>query len=371
MKQKSEIKRTGPELLKRLLRQREMSVFLIILLVVAIVAIVNPKFIQPSNMKSIALSVATDGLLSIGLTLALILGGIELSVGGVAAMTCVIAGQMALMGVNIWVACLAALAAGAICGLFNGFMVSKVGLPPFIVTLSMMNLSRGVAYIITTGSPLSVSGYLPDSFRFLATGDVFGIPVLFLIFLLVTVVALIFTKKSNACRNIYYVGSNENAAKLSGINVDRVKIFVYVVIALLSALAGILSLARFNVATPELSKGAETTAISAAVIGGTSMTGGLGGILGTFLGIFLLKIVDSALVMMNVSVYWAGFRPGRYPGHRRYHRLYEPPKKRQQLPPAHAGPGAQETCPAAVIRDPAPGAGAGNTAKKNKRRNPQ
>ena len=103
MKQKSEIKRTGPELLKRLLRQREMSVFLIILLVVAIVAIVNPKFIQPSNMKSIALSVATDGLLSIGLTLALILGGIELSVGGVAAMTCVIAGQMALMGVNIWV----------------------------------------------------------------------------------------------------------------------------------------------------------------------------------------------------------------------------------------------------------------------------
>ena len=304
MKQKSEIKRTGPELLKRLLRQREMSVFLIILLVVAIVAIVNPKFIQPSNMKSIALSVATDGLLSIGLTLALILGGIELSVGGVAAMTCVIAGQMALMGVNIWVACLAALAAGAICGLFNGFMVSKVGLPPFIVTLSMMNLSRGVAYIITTGSPLSVSGDL------LATGDVFGIPVLFLIFLLVTVVALIFTKKSNACRNIYYVGSNENAAKLSGINVDRVKIFVYVVIALLSALAGILSLARFNVATPELSKGAETTAISAAVIGGTSMTGGLGGILGTFLGIFLLKIVDSALVMMNVSVYWQDFVQG-------------------------------------------------------------
>lgn len=156
----------------------------------------------------------------------------------------------------------------------------------------MMNLSRGVAYL-SPRPPCRVIRLSPDSFRFLATGDVFGIPVLFLIFLLVTVVALIFTKKSNACRNIYYVGSNENAAKLSGINVDRVKIFVYVVIALLSALAGILSLARFNVATPELSKGAETTAISAAVIGGTSMTGGLGGILGTFLGIFLLKIVDS------------------------------------------------------------------------------
>ena len=342
MKQKSEIKRTGPELLKRLLRQREMSVFLIILLVVAIVAIVNPKFIQPSNMKSIALSVATDGLLSIGLTLALILGGIELSVGGVAAMTCVIAGQMALMGVNIWVACLAALAAGAVCGLFNGFMVSKVGLPPFIVTLSMMNLSRGVAYIITTGSPLSVSGYLPDSFRFLATGDVFGIPVLFLIFLLVTVVALIFTKKSNACRNIYYVGSNENAAKLSGINVDRVKIFVYVVIRYLCRGHR----RHLHDRRPGRYPGHISRHFPAEDCG-------------------LCPGYDECVRLL------AGFRPGRYPGHRRYHRLYEPPKKRQQLPPAHAGPGAQETCPAAVIRDPAPGAGAGNTAKKNKRRNPQ
>ena len=146
MKQKMDSKMAKPNLFKRLLRQRETSVFLIILLVVVIVAIVNPKFIQPSNLRSIALSVATDGLLSIGLTLALILGGIELSVGGVAAMTCVIAGQLALMGVNIWVACLAALVSGAVCGLFNGFMISKVGLPPFIVTLSMMNLSRGVAW---------------------------------------------------------------------------------------------------------------------------------------------------------------------------------------------------------------------------------
>ncbi|WP_278406565.1 ABC transporter permease [Acetivibrio thermocellus] len=109
---------------------------------------------------------------------------------------------------------------------------------------------------------------------------------------------------------MYYVGSNENAARLSGINVDRVKIGVYVTIALISTLAGLLSLARFNVATPELSKGAETTAISAAVIGGTSMTGGSGGVLGTVLGIFLLKIVNSALVMMNVSVYWQEFVQG-------------------------------------------------------------
>ena len=295
---------------KKIFSQREVTVFLIILLVVIITSIIQPKFLNPNNMRSVALSVSVDGLFAIGLTLALILGGIELSVGSVAAMTCVITGYLALQGIDIWVACAASIISGLIVGLFNGFMISKIGLPPFIVTLGMENLARGMAYIITTGSPLSVSGYLPNSFRYFATGSIFGIPILFVIFIAISTIAFIFLKYSKACRNIYYVGSNENAAKLSGINVDKVKIGVYVTIALISTLAGILSLARFNVATPELSKGAETTAISAAVIGGTTMTGGSGGILGTVMGIFLLKIVNSALVMMNVSVYWQDFVQG-------------------------------------------------------------
>ena len=282
-------------LITRLLAQREMSVFLIIVAAVIIVQIIQPKFLNPNNLRSIALSVSIDGLFSIGLCLALILGGIELSVGGVAAMTCVLTGYLTLSGVNIWLACIISFVAGLFIGLFNGFMVSKVGLPPFIVTLGMMNLSRGVAYILTEGSPLSLSGYLPDSFRFLATGSIGGVPMLFLIFIIVAVIAHVLLKKSNVCRNIFYLGSNENAAKLSAINVDKVKISVYITVALLSTLAGILSLGRFNVATPELSVGAETTAISAAVIGGTSFTGGVGSILGTFLGIVLLKVVNSAL----------------------------------------------------------------------------
>lgn len=295
---------------KKIFSQREVTVFLIILLVVAITSIIQPKFLSSNNMRSVALSVSVDGLFAIGLTLALILGGIELSVGSVAAMTCVITGYLALQGINIWVACAASIISGLFVGLFNGFMISKIGLPPFIVTLGMENLARGMAYIITTGSPLSVSGYLPDSFRYFATGSIFGIPILFVIFMIISKITFIFLKYSKICRNIYYVGSNENAAKLSGINVDKVKIGVYVTIALISTLAGLLSLARFNVATPELSKGAETTAISAAVIGGTSMTGGSGGVLGTIMGIFLLKIVNSALVMMNVSVYWQEFVQG-------------------------------------------------------------
>ncbi len=296
--------------LKRFFAQREAGVFVITIIAILLVQLIQPKFLNYNNLKSIMISVSTDGLMAIGLCIALILGGIELSVGGVAAMSCVISGYLCLHGWNIWVACLIAILAGVFVGLFNGVMVSKVGLPPFIVTLGMQGLSRGVAYILTEGSPLSLSGYLPDAFRFLATGTVAGIPMLFIIFVIVAVIAHILLKRSNVCRSIFYVGSNENAAKLSAINVDKVKIWVYVIIALLSTAAGILSLGRFNVATPELSVGAETTAISAAVIGGTSFTGGVGSILGTFLGIVLLKVVNSAMVMLNISVYWQDFVQG-------------------------------------------------------------
>jgi ribose transport system permease protein len=297
-------------LFRKFFAQREATVFIIIVLAIIIVSILEPKFLNAANLRSIAIAVSTDGLLSIGLCLALILGGIELSVGGVAAMTCVITGYLCLAGINIWLACLVSIAAGFFVGIFNGFMISKIGLPPFIVTLSMMNLSRGVAYILTKGSPLSLAGYLPDSYRFLAIGNIFGIPMLFVIFCIVVVIATIFTKRSSVCRNVFFVGSNENAARFSGINVDKVKIVVYIIVALLSTLAGILSSARFNVATPELSRGAETTAISAAVVGGTSFTGGVGSIMGTFMGIILLKVVNSALVMLNVSVYWQNFVQG-------------------------------------------------------------
>lgn len=295
---------------KKIISQREATVFLIIVITVTVVSIFQPKFFTMGNLRSIALAIATDGFFSIGLCLALILGGIELSVGGVAAMTCVITGYVCLLGVNIWVACLIAIGIGLFVGIFNGLMISKIGLPPFIVTLGMMNLSRGVAYILTTGSTISVSGRLPASFRALAISEVFGIPMLFIIFLIVAVIAHIFTRYSSICRNIFFVGSNENAARFSGINVDNVKIAVYVIVALLSTITGILSVARFNVATSQLSAGAETTAISAAVIGGTSFTGGSGSVVGTFMGVALLKVVNSALVMLNVSVYWQNFVQG-------------------------------------------------------------
>lgn len=295
--------------IKKLFAHRESSVFLIIILTVLIVQIIQPKFLSISNIRAVAIGLSTDGLMAIGLTVVLVLGGIDISVGSVSALSCVITGALFLAGVNIWMAVLTALLVGVGVGLFDGFMVSKIGLPPFIVTLGMMSLARGAAYIFTQGSPLSMGG-LPASFKFFGDGDILGIPSLFMVFIIIAIVADIMMKKSNLFRNIFYVGSNENAAKLSGLNVSKVKIMVYILSAVLASLAGILSLARFNVATPQLGNMAETRAIAAAVIGGTSMSGGVGSVFGAVLGVVLLNLVNSALVMLNVSVYWQDFVTG-------------------------------------------------------------
>ncbi len=302
-------KGTSAGILRKILVQRETSVLIIIFLTVAIVYAMQPNFLSWSNIRSIAIGLSTDGLMAIGLAIVLVLGGIDLSVGSVSALACVITGGLFLAGVDIWLASLIALAAGFGIGFFNGFMVSKIGLPPFIVTLGMMSLARGAAYIFTLGSPLSMGG-LPDAFKFLGTGSVFDIPTLFIIFVLFAIVADFLMKKTNAFRNIFYVGSNENAAKLSGINVAKVKVWVYILSTLLATVAGIVSLARFNVATPQLGLMAETRAISAAVIGGTSMSGGVGSVFGAVLGVILLNIINSAMVMLKVSVYWQDFVTG-------------------------------------------------------------
>jgi len=298
-----------PNIIKRLLAHRESSVILIIILTVVVVSVIQPKFLSVNNFRAIAIGLSTDGLMAIGLCIVLVLGGIDISVGSVSALACVITGALFLAGVNIWIAVLAAIMVGVGVGFFEGFMVSKIGLPPFIVTLGMMSLTRGGAYIFTKGSPLSMGG-LPEGFKFLGDGNVIGIPMLFIIFILVAIISDIMMKKSKSFRNIFYVGSNEKAAKLSGLNVNKVKTYVYILSAVLASLAGILSLARFNVATPQLGNMAETRAIAAAVIGGTSMSGGVGTILGTVLGVILLNIVNSSLVMLNVSVYWQDFVTG-------------------------------------------------------------
>lgn len=296
-------------MIKKLTAKREASVALITVLAALITGLFQPKFFSISNLRSLAIGLSTDGILAIALTIVLVLGGIELSVGSVMALSCVLVGWTFLITDNILFGIIVSLTVGIGIGLFNGLMISKLDLPPFIVTLGMQSLSKGAAYIFTEGSPLSMGG-LPQWFRTLGRGSVFNIPIIFIIFMVLAVIFDLLMKNITTFRMIFYVGSNENAAKLSGINVSEVKVGVYMLSALLATLTGILSLSRFNVATPTLGTMAETRAISAAVIGGTSMAGGVGTVVGTVLGVVLLNIINNALVMLNVSVYWQDFVTG-------------------------------------------------------------
>lgn len=296
-------------LFNKILAKRETSVAVIMIMAALITGCIQPKFFSVSNLRSISIGLSTDGILSIALTVVLILGGIELSVGSVMALSCVLVGWLFLLTENILIGIAVACFAGMAIGFFNGVMISKLSLPPFIVTLGMQSLARGAAYIFTEGSPLSMGG-LPKWFRDLGRGSIFSIPIIFLIFIFLSFIFDQLLRKTTTFRAVFYVGSNENAAKLSGINVRKTKIGIYLLSALLATLSGVLSLARFNVATPTLGVMAETRAISAAVIGGTSMSGGVGSILGTVLGVILLNIINNALVMLNVSVYWQDFVTG-------------------------------------------------------------
>lgn len=282
---------------------REITVILIIITVSLILTMLSPYFLTQDNLMSTAIGLAADGMISVGMTIALVSGGLDLSVGSVMALSGVTAGALYFGGMSIWLACVIALAVGMICGLVNGFFIGKVGLNPFITTLAVMGIARGASYVLTQGSPISLFG-VPESFAFIGQGKVLGLPFIVALFIVIAVVGDFLMRRSEYLRKVFYTGSNEKAAILSGINTSRVKMGVYLLVATLTSIAGILSVARFTVATPIAGMGAEMRSISAAVIGGASLSGGEGTILGAVLGVILLNLINNGLILLNVPVYW-------------------------------------------------------------------
>jgi len=282
---------------------REVSLLLIIIGFSIVLSFLSPYFFSVSNLSTTAIGLASDGIIAVGMTVALVLGGFDLSVGSVMALSGVVAGALYLVGVDIWLAALIAMISGVFCGFLNGYLIGKVKLNPFITTLGMMSIARGCSYVLTQGSPLSLSG-MDHSFTFLGSGQIFGFPMMVLVFLILAGVMDFALRRSAPLRQVFYVGSSEKAAVLSGINVSKVKMGVFLLTAFLSSIAGILTLSRFTVAQPNAGTGAELKAIAACVIGGASLNGGEGTVLGAVLGVILLAFVNNALILLNVSVYW-------------------------------------------------------------------
>lgn len=284
---------------------REATVVFIIVLISFIISTLSSHFLTEENIMSIAIGLSADGIIVVGMTLALVSGGFDFSVGSIMSLSGVTAASLYISGVNIWIACILALITGAFCGFINGFFIGKIGLNPFITTLAVLQIARGVSYVITQGSPVSIQG-VSGTFTFLGQGKIFGIPVIVAIFIIIAAVGDFMMRRSEFIRRVFYVGSNEKAATLSGINTSKVKIMVYLIVALLSSVAGILTLARFTVVAPMTGLGADASirSISAAVIGGASLSGGEGTILGSVLGLILLNIINNGLILLNVPVYW-------------------------------------------------------------------
>ncbi|HBM76165.1 MAG TPA: ABC transporter permease [Clostridiaceae bacterium] len=294
---------------RRIFAFREASILLIIFLLIILMIFFVPGFMTASNITTTLIGLSMDAILAIGMTVVLVLGGIDLSVGAIMAFSSVVAGTLMIKGMNAWLACLIAILLSAAAGCFVGELITKIGLFPFITTLAMMQISRGLAYILTQGSPIS-TGSISKSFEAIGQGSILGIPNPVLILLVLVIIFDYLLRNSLKFRQVYYTGSNEKAAKLSGINTDKVKLYVYILSATLAGLAGIITLSRFNVATPTAGNGAETRAIAGAVIGGASFTGGQGTVFGALLGIILVGLVNNALVLLNVSVYWQSLVSG-------------------------------------------------------------
>jgi ribose transport system permease protein len=278
---------------------RRASVVVGVALLFIIFSVLTSSFYQPANLLDILLQSSINAMIAVGMTLVVMTRGIDLSVGSVVGLSSMIAASL-LQG-NLVLGIAAGMLIGVFCGLVNGFLIAKLKLPDFIVTLGMLSIYRGAALIYTDGKP--IYGIDP-LFRAIFAGEVAGIPTPVLLALAIAVLAFLLVRYTALGEQIIAVGGNEEAARLSGINIDRVKICVYAISGLLASLAGFVLIGRVGAAEPIGGTGFELQAIGAAVIGGASLFGGEGNPLGSLVGALTLGAMQNGLTLLNVPSFW-------------------------------------------------------------------
>jgi ribose/xylose/arabinose/galactoside ABC-type transport system permease subunit len=281
---------------------RESTLAGVVILLVIVLSLLSPYFFTQGNLTVVGRQIGLALMISVGMTFVILIGGIDLSVGSIVALVSVLTGElMVTAGLPPALAVIIALAGGAAVGAVNGIVHAFVGIPSFVVTLGMLAVARGLALGITSGS--TISGF-PASFLYLGQGSLLGIPIPVWIAVVIALAAHFVLSRTTFGRHVYFVGSNEDAAMLSGIHTRRIKVLVFVISATLASASGILETARLSVGQPAAGNGYELAAIGAAVIGGVSLSGGVGRILGTVLGTTLLLLIQNALILLGISAYW-------------------------------------------------------------------
>lgn len=292
--------------MRRVFATREAGVLLALLVLVLIMSLASPYFLKPLNLFNVLRGMSTIGIMAIGVTMVIITGGIDLSVGAMLAVSGMFTARLMYAGLSPWLCAGLGFALGLGLGLVNGFVITKVRVNAFITTLGMMSMGRGLTYLLATGVQGTVASNIPmrnASVNFIGGGYLGPVPFPILEMLVLVVFATWFLKNTVLGRQIYAVGSNEEAARLSGVNVDRVKLFTYATTGLVCALAGIMSGGLLATAATNAGEGNEMDVIAAVVIGGASLSGGVGTVPGAIIGAAIMAVLRNAFVLLHLPAY--------------------------------------------------------------------
>lgn len=287
-----------------MLAKREAAIFIALIVISAGISLVAPQFLTAKNMYLVSRQISFVAIVALGELFVILTGGIDLSVGSTVGLSGMITGVALAAGVHPIFALPIGVLSGMLIGMFNGSVIAYVGITPFIVSLGALSMGRGLSLILTKGNPIIE---MPSSFFFLAQSDLLGIPTPVIIAAIIAGIVHVTLTYTAFGRRIYAIGGNEQATALSGVDVKMIKLKIYAICGLLAGIVGVLLVARFNSAQPATGKGWELDAIASAVIGGTSLSGGVGTVLGLLIGATVMGVIRNGLVLMQVSAYWQDF----------------------------------------------------------------
>jgi ribose transport system permease protein len=280
---------------------REVNVLVAMLIVGALISLWTPYFLTTNNLMGVFRAFSLTAIMSIGMVMVIVTGGIDLSVGSAMGLASLITALCFDAGYSTGISIGAGVAVGITFGLTNGLLITAIGLPPFIATLGTLSIGRGLMYMVTHGVP--VTPETPDAFSLLGQGYVGPVPVPVVIMLILMVLFALIMKRTRFGRHVYATGGNEQAARLSGVKTNRVKLAVYMLSSTIASLAGIIGFSRYLTAEPASGFGSELDVIAAAAIGGASLAGGVGSVTGAVIGAALVGVIANGVVLLNINTY--------------------------------------------------------------------
>ena len=282
----------------------ELTTVIALIILMAVITIINSNFLTANNLLNLLLQVTSNALIAFGMTFVILTGGIDLSVGSILALSSALTTGLLGSGMPVTLAILISLILGCILGMMNGLLISYGKLAPFIVTLATMTIFRGATLVYTNGNPITKG--LSDTFlfQFLGQGYIVGIPFPVIIMFIVFIVLYVLLHKTAFGKSVYAIGGNEKAAYISGVKLNKVKIIIYSISGIMASISGLIITSRLSSAQPTAGASYEMDAIAAVVLGGTSLSGGKGRILGTLIGALIIGVLNNGLNIIGVSAFW-------------------------------------------------------------------